>query len=422
MARFIDILLTQRFVPEHGGSVRWMHEVYRRWPGPVRVITHDYYQHPLGTPEFTTTPPPPAGRRDHIDDANLTMDRRDIFLHNWGLERPGRWVRYGRMTRAVWGAMRSAPRDAVVRVHCVHAVPEAASLLPLRAVYGGRMRVICYAHGEEVNACDSSRQLRWLMRRAHRGIDLMLCNSRYTRDRLAPHLPEGRGGPRVEIVHPGVDVSEFDGAEEMGRRLRTERGWEGKLIVLTVGRLDPRKNQMAVVEAMGRLVTAGGNPGLKPSAWGGGEVVYVVAGDGRMMGALRERAASLGLADRVVLMGGVSGEVRRGLYGACDVFAMPAVREGADVEGFGLVFVEAGACGKAVVAGREGGQPEAVIDGHSGLVVDGRDVEALASALARLLSDAELRRSMGRAGRARAMELDWPRVLQRTVDLVEQLG
>ena len=78
------ILLTQRFLPEHGGSIRWMYEVYRRWPTPVEVITHDYYGHPPRTPEFPHAPERPAGG-DHVTDANLRMDRRDIFIRYWGL-------------------------------------------------------------------------------------------------------------------------------------------------------------------------------------------------------------------------------------------------------------------------------------------------------------------------------------------------
>src|SRR6185369_10734898 len=96
-----DILLSQRFLPEHGGSIRWMHEAYRRWPRPVEVVTHDYYRFPIGTPEFRTTPPPPAGRVDHVNDANLYMDRRDIFIRDWGVESMGRVRRYLRMTAAI---------------------------------------------------------------------------------------------------------------------------------------------------------------------------------------------------------------------------------------------------------------------------------------------------------------------------------
>ena len=108
------------------------------------------------------------------------------------------------------------------------------------------------------------------------------------------------------------------------------------------------------------------------------------------------------------------------MFGGCDVFAMPAIRDGTDIEGYGMVFIEAGICGKPSVAGCEGGQPEAGIDGETGLVVDGTDVVAVTDALRKLISDADLRQRMGHAARAKAKQEDWSCVLQRTLELVEK--
>jgi phosphatidyl-myo-inositol dimannoside synthase len=400
----LDILLSQKFLPEPGGSIRWMYEVYRRWPRPVQVITHDYYRVPPNTPEFATVPPPPDGR-DHVTDANLLMDRRDIFINDWGVESPARVRRYLRMTGAVAERFRDrANRGRTIRVHCTHAVPEVVSLIPLRWRYGRRLRVISYAHGEEVTACCSSRQLRFLMHRAHGIIDLMIANSRNTARLLEGHIDASK----VHLVHPGVQLDEFAAAEEAGQRWRREQGLDGRLVVLTVGRLDPRKNHAAVIDAVAALAQR--YPTL----------TYVVAGDGRQMGALKAQASSRGVAERVVFTGAVGGATKLGMFGGCDVFAMPAIRDGTDVEGFGMVFIEAGACGKAVLAGREGGQPEAVEDGQTGLVVDGTDPAAVAAALDRLLGDPPLRGRLGEHGRAHARTLDWSAVVQRTVELVEE--
>jgi phosphatidylinositol alpha-1,6-mannosyltransferase len=123
----------------------------------------------------------------------------------------------------------------------------------------------------------------------------------------------------------------------------------------------------------------------------------------------------------VLFPGEVDGPTKLALYGACDMFAMPAIQVGTDVEGFGMVFIEAGACGKPCIAGNTGGQPEAVTDGETGFVVDGTSAPAVTAALERLLQDPSLRKRMGEAGRQRAETLDWPRVVQRTVELVEKL-
>ncbi len=411
MDEVLDILLCQRFLPEMGGSIRWMHEVYRRWPGTlgVDVITHDYYGHPPRTPEFPQTPARPDNERgDCVTAPNLRMDRRDIFMRDWGLESFDRLRRYWRMTAAVRQRLRSNPR-AQVRVHCIHAVPEVVSLLPLLPRYRRRMKIICYAHGEEVTACDSSRQLRFLMRRAYAACDLILANSRYTLGVLRPHLSAGQLA-KVEVVHPGVDIDEFTGSENAGADWREKEALHGKPVVLTVGRLDPRKNHAAILRAIANLRTK--HPLL----------TYYIVGQGRHHSALQALTEQLGLTDCVVFAGSVDGAGKIAMLGACDVFAMPAVRDGTDVEGFGMVFIEAGACGKPVLAGKEGGQAEAVMAGETGLVVDGNDDVAVTEALDRLLTDKMLAGRLGTAGRQHAEQLDWQRIMETTVELVEKMG
>ena len=297
------------------------------------------------------------------------------------------------------------PQAATVRVHAIHAVPEVAALWPLKWRYGKRLKVICYAHGEEITACCSSRQLKFLMHRAHKIVDLMIANSQNTVRYLANHIDPSK----VVVLHPGVELSAFEGFAEAGRAWRTNHGYEDRLIVLTVGRMDPRKNHAAVIKAVADL--AAKHPKL----------LYVCAGGGQLKEQLQKQTAELGVTDRVLFPGEIDGPTKLALYGACDVFAMPAIQVGTDVEGFGMVFIEAGACGKPSVAGNAGGQPEAVIDGETGLVVDGKNAAEVASALDRLLQDPSLRQRMGEAGRRRAEELDWPRVVQRTVELVEKL-
>lgn len=396
----IDILLAQRFAPEFGGSIAWMTQVYSRWPHPVEVVTHNYYDHPINPDRLFQRP----ASGDHVSDNNFRMDRRDIFLHEWGLDRPGKLIRYRRMNRAVRERLKR-PGKPIVRVHCIHAVPEAVSLIPLRWRYGRRLKIICYAHGEEITACASSRQLKFLMHRAHLAIDLMIANSGNTQRLLANHID----ADKVKVMHPGVDLAAFENATEAGTRWRQENGLQEAQIILTVARLESRKNQLAVMRAVSKLV--GNYPNLK----------YVIAGDGSNRESLQQEATNLNLLDHVIFTGEVDGETKGALYGACDVFAMPAIQHGTDIEGFGMVFIEAGACGKPSVAGNIGGQPEAVVDGKTGFVVDGNAVDEVASALDQLLSDDALRTKLGIAARAHAEMLDWSKVVQRTVELVEKI-
>jgi phosphatidylinositol alpha-1,6-mannosyltransferase len=303
------------------------------------------------------------------------------------------------MTRAVHEVMRKT--KGLVRVHCTHAVPEVVSLLALRRKYGRRLQVICYAHGEEITACCSSRQLKFLMRRAHRIIDLMIANSHYTARLLREHIDPDK----IKIVHPGVLLDEFAGAHTVGDALRAKHGWQDRTLVLPIGRLDPRKNHSAVIDAVAK------HP----------NITYIIAGVGREMDRLKAQAQQLDIGDRMIFMGQVDNPTRIAIYGGCDFFAMPAIQDGTDVEGFGMVFLEAAACGKPSICGNTGGQADAVLDGQTGLAVDGADPVQVNDAIIRMATDNPLRTRLGQGALKHAYNFDWPNVVQQTAQLVENI-
>jgi phosphatidylinositol alpha-1,6-mannosyltransferase len=130
----------------------------------------------------------------------------------------------------------------------------------------------------------------------------------------------------------------------------------------------------------------------------------------------------LGLDHSVVLTGPVAAAELPGHYAAGDVFAMPCRtrRGGLDVEGLGMVFLEAAACGRPVVAGTSGGAPEAVLEGVTGHVVDPRSPDAVAGTIAHLLADPARARAMGEAGRAWVQERwSWTTITATFAELLE---
>ncbi|MGH2570704.1 MAG: glycosyltransferase, partial [bacterium] len=134
---------------------------------------------------------------------------------------------------------------------------------------------------------------------------------------------------------------------------------------------------------------------------------------------LAELAERLGVADCVVFPGLVPDEDLPGYYGACDLFVMPNRTERSDIEGFGIVFLEAAAAGKPAVAGVSGGAGEAVVDGVTGLLVDGERSDAISRAVKRLLHDPAGARRMGRAGYERVCrEFTYERAAQRLCEIV----
>jgi phosphatidylinositol alpha-1,6-mannosyltransferase len=198
------------------------------------------------------------------------------------------------------------------------------------------------------------------------------------------------------VVPPGIDPERFrparDRTERDAARRRLGLPVDARL-VLGASRLVPRKGFDVLIDALGSLPA---------------DVTLVVVGDGRDRSRLERRARTRGLVDRVRFLGRVSEEDLPVAHRAADVFAMLCRDRwgGLEAEGFGIVFLEAGASGLACIAGRSGGSHEAVAEGLTGFVVEPRDVDGVASRLRRLLDDVDLRARLGAAARTRA-EAEW---------------
>jgi phosphatidylinositol alpha-1,6-mannosyltransferase len=227
---------------------------------------------------------------------------------------------------------------------------------------------------------------RSLMRRIASGLDVVTYISEYTRQRLAPALD---GHTRLARLSPGVDVDVFT-PDTDGAAVRERHGLGDAPLVVCVSRLVARKGQDVLVAAWPRVLAR--HPDAR----------LLLVGGGPLEPALRKAIAAGGLEGSVVLTGPAPPADLPAHYAAGDLFAMPCRtrRLGLDVEGLGMVFLEAAACGRPVVAGTSGGAPEAVLDGRTGSVVDPRSPAAVADAISALLDDPDKARAMGRAGRA----------------------
>jgi phosphatidylinositol alpha-1,6-mannosyltransferase len=249
-------------------------------------------------------------------------------------------------------------------------------------------RAIASTHGHEVGwaLLPGARQV---LGRIGRDVDVVTYLGEYTRERLA------RVVPRLERLPSGVDTELFrpgSGGDEVRRR----HGLSDRPVVVCVSRLVPRKGQDVLVRAM---------PAIRRRV---PDAALLCVGGGPYRDTLTRLARDVGIADAFVLTGSVPWSELPAHYDAGDVFAMPCRtrRAGLEVEGLGIVFLEASATGLPVVAGRSGGSPDAVLDGRTGHLVDGTSVEAVADSVASLLEDPERRRVMGAAGRE-WVEAEW---------------
>lgn len=277
-----------------------------------------------------------------------------------------------KVVRTVWGLIRKHD----IRVICIGELASMAWLAEFfRRVAGTRM--VLYVHGEEVtqrmDAGSFGRQ-----RAAHlQAADAVVAVSRFTERALAEQM--GVSPERICLIENGVDTRRFSPGPD-DASLRARFGLQGKRLVVAVGRLVPRKGFDKTIEAWSKVCRA------HPDAH------LVIVGDGPQRPELQALAGASGVAGSITFTGSVDDADLLAAYRSASLFVMPnRTMPDGDTEGFGLVFLEANACGRAVIGGRAGGAVEAVRDGVSGLLVNGESVDEIGNAIIRILGDDVLR-------------------------------
>jgi phosphatidylinositol alpha-1,6-mannosyltransferase len=325
----------------------------------------------------------------------------------------------------------------------------------------GATRIVAITHGHEAGWA-ALPGARWLLHKIGDQVDVVTYLGEYFRVRLARALSSDAAARMMRLA-PGVDTTAFrPGAG--GAAVRTRLGLGGRPVVLCVSRMVPRKGQDTLIRAWPQVLAearrraaraaavdqAAGNgaagstaAGTEPAAVGGGpagsvsagteppggsaagqaagraaagDPVLLLVGDGPYRAHLARLAGECGVSASVVFTGPVSWDELPAYYDAGDIFAMPCRtrRRGLDVEGLGIVYLEASATGLPVIAGDSGGAPDAVVDGETGFVVPGRSVEAVADRLNSLLADPAAAKAMGKRGMAWVdSEWRWELVAER---------
>jgi phosphatidylinositol alpha-1,6-mannosyltransferase len=264
----------------------------------------------------------------------------------------------------------------------------------------GIARVVASTHGHEVGWAMLP-GARHALRRIGRDADVLTVVSRYTRGRVAAAF-----GPEAALEHlpPGVDAEVFRPDPAARAELRRRYRLGDAPVVTCLSRLVARKGQDQLVRVLPRIRER--VPGAR----------LLLVGDGPYAARLRRLAAECGVAEHVVFTGAVPAGELPAHHAVGDAFALPCRTRGGglDVEGLGIVLLEASACGVPVVAGDSGGAPETVVEGRTGHVVGGRDTDALTDALVGLLADPDRARAMGAAAREWMLrDWAWPALVDR---------
>ena len=249
----------------------------------------------------------------------------------------------------------------------------------------GVMKIIALTHGHEV-WWSKVWPFTWAMKSIARNVDHLTYLGEFTRQAISQTINSSAQSAMVKIA-PGIDTEHF--APTDSSELTSELGLTDKKVIVSVGRLVHRKGQDVLIEAMPHLLKE------IPDAH------LVLIGEGPYRGYLETRVKNLGIDSKVTFIGRITYVDLPRYICLGEVFVMPSRSRlaGLEVEGLGIVYLEASACGLPVIAGNSGGASDAVVQGVTGLVVNGKDQHAVAMSIATLLNDQEKAREMGRKGR-----------------------
>lgn len=366
------LVLSQNFPPASGGSGRWFWELYSRL-GSDYIVAADQ-----------------LGDYAEFDEAaSLRIHRLALYSPQWGIASLVGLKYYWHTYRALKKLIK---REGIQYIHCGRVLPEGLMALILKKTMG--IEYLCYVHGEDLEASSQSRELNALAKLVMRNASKIICNSKNSANIV--ERVDNTVIDKAIVMHPGADTKQFFPAPATDTAFIEEMGWTGKRVILTVGRLQARKGQDKMIEAM---------PAILEQC---PDTLYVIIGHGESQERLQGLIQSLGLEQQVQMLTDCDDETMIKCYQQCDVFILPNRTEGQDIEGFGMVLVEAQACSKPVIAGDSGGTKETLIPEQTGLIIDATDTGVIADAVCGLLQSPERIEAMGKAGREHAVKhFDW---------------
>ena len=348
------LLLTENFPPKEGGSGRWFWELYSRLPNDkVLIVAND-------TPEG----------REFDKTHELDIVRIELESTEWGLAST---KGLGFYWETIHKVLKLIKEHDIEEVHCGRVIPEGVIARALKLLAGARYN--CFVHGEDVETAATSREHSLIVQNVCKNASMLICNSENTAN-IVRKLGFDSGS-KCEVLHPGVDTSRFEVAAP-DTSFRQKMGWSGKRVLLTVGRLQRRKGQDFLIKSMPAL--------LKEFP----DLFYAVVGRGECYDELISLVDQHKLHDNVCVYPNMDDEALIKCYQQCDIFILPNRTIDNDIEGFGMVLVEAQVCGKPVIAGDSGGTRETMDIGKTGHIIDCSSTENLLKELSPILRNREI--------------------------------
>jgi len=368
------ILLSEIFPPKTGGSGRWFWDLYTRLDkDKVIVVT------------------------DRVDDTGSIDNHPGLMVHriplsskSWGILSFSGLSFY---VSVIWQVLKLVRKHNIESIHCGRTLPEGIVGLTVKLLTG--TPYLCYVHGEDIEMCWSSREFIFLINAVLRKASILICNSENSATLLRKW--KDIDNHKIRVLYPGVDASTFCPASGKQSSQLID---PAKKVILTVSRLQPRKGHDVLIRAMPAILKR------HPDAH------YIIIGSGQQYDYLAGLIKELALERHVSLLGECTDDEILQWYRRSDLFVLPNRQVGNDVEGFGIVLLEAQACATAVVAGDSGGTRETLEVGKTGYILDCRDPQALITTISDLFDHPEKLAAMGENGRNLVLsKFNWPRVI-----------
>lgn len=399
------LLIASTFPPIHGGSAVVYKNLCEKMPqGSIRVLSAKMnYLNNRAV----------AGWREHDASCDFPIDRTTLLRPLMAPPPRHLLVSLYRLLLQDMPLYANALLIAsgIVRRHAINVVCVGELVagswlgLALRKLHG--CKLVIYVHGEEITTVTGGRFYGNRRQSYLKAADKVIAVSSFTCDALTSLMDVKPDS--IKLIQNGVDTDRFTPGER-GADLIAKHQLAGKQVVLTVGRLATRKGVDMAIRAMARVVRQ------RPA------VHYLIVGGGDIRATLEQLIVDEGMSAHVTMVGMVSDSDLVRYLRLCDLFLMPnRTMPDGDTEGFGLVFREANACHKPVIGGRAGGVVEAVIDGQTGLLVNGNDVQEIADAVERILADPPLATRLSDAGLQTALDNNTQSVARQFLKTCERL-
>lgn len=396
------LIVTTHFCPLVGGAQTVYDALARGAPSKFHILTshrdHETGQLVDGRGEFDKAAPYPIERMDRIrPDLSRSVpsfiNRLKAYLNSWAIN------------RRLLAEIRLICRREAIDCVCVGA-SEALMWLPGALKKRKGLRVFLYTHGEEFSQAAYSGRADERRKRALHTADGVVAVSSYT----AKLLKKNYGMPErhIKLLNNGVDFRKFSTPSPVSFKNMIDFS-PGKIVV-AAGRMVERKGFDKLVEAWPKVLQ------LVPDAH------LFLAGTGPVTGQIAETVEQNGLQECVHQLGFVPDDQLIALYQAADLFVMPnrTLPDG-DTEGFGLVFLEAAAAGTMSIGGDAGGAVDAILDGETGLLINGENCDDISRSVSRVLLDDEMRERMARAAKIHAEKNDWHSKAQELLEFFDEL-